>query len=287
MDTMPVGASADEGLVASDARGFRDTIGRGLGCSALLHLLIALLFAIGLPVQAPPPVEVPVSVEFAPFDQEVTSAGRQEKGRGQPEKPPPDAPEPQPLKRDPAAEAKPQPQNSQPDLSKRELPKRTPLAEGKTPRKAPPVHDDIETLLRVVENRHRETATPAGRSRKSGPVLSEPAGTDHNAGQGQEGRRAVKDFIRAQIERHWEFDLRDLGATELVISLHLELTADGSVRRADVIDDPRYGSDAHYRSIAISARNAALASSPLHLPPGTYDAVKDITVTLDPRTALR
>lgn len=97
MDTMPVGASADEGLVASDARGFRDTIGRGLGCSALLHLLIALLFAIGLPVQAPPPVEVPVSVEFAPFDQEVTSAGRQEKGRGQPEKPPPEAPEPQPI----------------------------------------------------------------------------------------------------------------------------------------------------------------------------------------------
>ncbi len=286
MDTMPVGASADEGLVAS-ARGFPDPIGWGLGCSALLHLLIALLFAIVLPVQVPSQREVPVSVEFVSFDQEGTSAGRQEEGRGQPEKPPSEAPEPKPSKRDPTAEANPQPQNSQPDLSKRELPKRTPLAEGKTPRKAPPVHDDIETLLRVVENRHRETATPASQSRKSGPVLSEPAGTDHNAGQGQKGTRAVKDFIRAQIERHWEFDLRDLGAADLVISLHLELAADGSVRSADVSDDPRYGSDVHYRSIAISARNAALASSPLHLPSGTYDAVKDITVTLDPRAALR
>lgn len=283
MDTLPVGASAYEGLVTSDARGFPAW---GLGCSALLHLLTALLFAIGLPVPTPPQMLVPVPVEFVQFDQKGASPGRQKDGGGQPARSPPEV-TPQPQKRDPVAEVKPQPQKRQPDLPNRELSKRAPLAEGKTPRNAPPVHDDIDTLLRVAENAHRDTATPAGQTRKSGPLLSQPAGTDHSAGQGQKGTRAVKDFIRAQIERHWEFDLRDLGATDLMVSLHLKLTADGSVDRADVIEDPRYGSDVHYHSIAMSARNAALASSPLHLPPGTYDAVKDVTVTLDPREALR
>ena len=81
--------------------------------------------------------------------------------------------------------------------------------------------------------------------------------------------------------------MRDLGAADLVISIHLELNADGSVGRADIVDDPRYSSDPHYRSVAISARNAALLSSPLHLPPGTYDAFKDITLNFNPRDALR
>ena len=97
----------------------------------------------------------------------------------------------------------------------------------------------------------------------------------------------MKDFIREQIERHWEFDVRDLGAADLVISIHLELNTDGSVRTADIIDNPRYSADLHYRSVAISARNAALASSPLHLPPGTFSIVKDITLNLNPRDTLR
>ena len=289
MDPASFGLFEDKSLVPSDARVFPDPIGWGLGCSAVLHLFIALLFAFGLtsPLEAPPPVDVPVPVELVQFDQEGTSPGRQKEVGKQQEKPPPDSPEPQPSKRDPIAEVKPQQQKRQPDLSKRELPKRDSLAEGKTPRKTQPAHEDIDTLLRVVENSHREMATLPGQSRKTGPPLSESAGTGHDAGEGHKGTVAVKEFIRAQIERHWEFDLGDLGATDLVISLHLELTADGSVRRADVIDDPRYSSDPHYRSLATSARNAALLSSPLHLPPGTYDAFKDITLNFDPRDALR
>jgi hypothetical protein len=117
--------------------------------------------------------------------------------------------------------------------------------------------------------------------------MSELTASNDNAALGQQGTQGVKDFLRAQIERHWEFDMRDLGAADLVISIHLELNADGSVGKADIVDDPRYSSNPHYRSVAISARNAVLLSSPLHLPPGTYDAFKDITLNFNPREALR
>ena len=63
--------------------------------------------------------------------------------------------------------------------------------------------------------------------------------------------------------------------------------ATGSVSKAEVVDDPRRGADPAYRSLAISARNAALLSSPLKLPEGSYETVKDIVLTLDPREVRR
>ena len=44
---------------------------------------------------------------------------------------------------------------------------------------------------------------------------------------------------------------------------------------------------AAYRSIALSARNAVLLSSPILLPNGAYDDVIDMVLNLNPRDALR
>ena len=230
----------------------------------ILHVLGALLFVFGLPslLQALPPVEEPVPVELVEFDGVSTSPGRQKEAGPQQEKPP-DSPKPEPPKRDPLAEVEPQ------------------------PRKKPSFHDDIDTLLKLVEKSHGQAVTLPGRQLRKGPAPSDLTASNDNAALGQQGARGVKDFIRAQIERHWEFDVRDLGAADLVISIHLELNADGSVGKADIVDDARYSSNPHYRSVAISARNAVLLSSPLHLPPGTYDALKDITLNFNPREALR
>jgi hypothetical protein len=63
------------------------------------------------------------------------------------------------------------------------------------------------------------------------------------------------------------------------------LNRDSSVAKAEIVDDPNHGSDPGYHDLALSARNAVLLSSPLNLPPGRYEAVKDITLTLDPRSA--
>jgi hypothetical protein len=46
-------------------------------------------------------------------------------------------------------------------------------------------------------------------------------------------------------------------------------------------------SDAVYRSISLSARNAVLLSSPISLPPGEYSDVMDMTLVFNPRDMRR
>ncbi len=97
----------------------------------------------------------------------------------------------------------------------------------------------------------------------------------------------VKDFIRAQIERHWEMDVAALGPARLVVTLHLSLASDGSVSRADIVDNPLYTGLPGYRAAAESVRRAALVASPLRLPPGDTWNFSDLTIEFDPRQAVR
>ena len=98
----------------------------------------------------------------------------------------------------------------------------------------------------------------------------------------------MKDFLRAQIERHWEFDVHALGTANLVVSLHVVLRPDGSVSRADIVDDPRYSANPLYRPAADSVRRAALVASPLQLPPGlNQNGVRDVILSFNPRDTVR
>lgn len=190
----------DRSLVASDARGSPTGWAWGLVCSAVLHVVVALLFSFGFPklLQAPPPVEEVVSVDLVGFDGVSTSAGRQkEAGRQQDQ--PPDSPKPEPPKRDPLAEVKPHPQEKPLDSPKPEPPRRNPLAEVKPQREKPPFHDDIDTLLKLAEKSHR-TATLPSQQPRNGPSSSILTATNDNAGPGQQGTRGVKDFLRASAE---------------------------------------------------------------------------------------
>jgi hypothetical protein len=65
------------------------------------------------------------------------------------------------------------------------------------------------------------------------------------------------------------------------------LTRDGIVSKAEIVDQLRFNSDATYHSIALSARNAVLLSSPIALPAGAYDDIIDMILNLNPRDALR
>ena len=89
-------------------------------------------------------------------------------------------------------------------------------------------------------------------------------------------------FIRAQIERRWQFD--GGREREMVVQIRLRITADGVVESAQIVDDR--ATDAAFHAAAIGARNAALLSSPLQLPPGIFLA-GDITVDLNTKDAVR
>ena len=97
----------------------------------------------------------------------------------------------------------------------------------------------------------------------------------------------VEDLVRAQVQRRWNLRLDELGERELVITLHLVLEPDGTVAKAEIVETPRTKGDDIYRSIAISARNAALLSSPLTLPSGMTPEMRDMTISFNTRDSLR
>ena len=97
---------------------------------------------------------------------------------------------------------------------------------------------------------------------------------------------AAKDFIRAEVERRWNLDLKKLGEGGYSVPIHVQITSSGTVLTAEIVDNER-SADPTYHEIALSARSAVLLSSPFALPAGHYQDVMDMVLDLDPRETLR
>ena len=87
--------------------------------------------------------------------------------------------------------------------------------------------------------------------------------------------------------RRWNLDLDLLGSRRIIVALRVTMKANGAISLAEIVDKQRYATDAVYRQIAMSARNAVILSSPIALPPGSYPAITEMTLSLDPRDAAR
>jgi hypothetical protein len=120
--------------------------------------------------------------------------------------------------------------------------------------------------------------------------LSTPASTlpapDNDGGAGNGGGYALADFVRAQILRRWWPELDSSAARGTPVALQLKMTRTGVITDVRITDQQRFNTDKLFHSMALSARNAATLASPITLPPGKYDAVMDIAITLDPKAVL-
>jgi hypothetical protein len=159
---------------------------------------------------------------------------------------------------------------------------RTP--EGAAPHRTRPLPiDDLDAKLRGLA-RLRAPTTKL-------PVLENATGaidaTSPGASPGDEATYSVRDFVREQAERRWNLDFTRLGARRFTIPIHVVMRSDGTIVSAEVVDKERAASDAVYRSIALSARNALLLSSPIALPAGEYNSTLDMTLDFNPRDMVR
>ena len=102
-----------------------------------------------------------------------------------------------------------------------------------------------------------------------------------------EAAYSIRDFVRATVERKWNLDFGKLGRRQYAIPLHIVMRRDGNIVGVEIVDHARYLSDAVYRSISLSARNAVLLSSPISLPPGEYRDVMEMTLVFNPRDMRR
>jgi hypothetical protein len=263
-----------------------DPIGWGIAGSAALHILAALLLIIIVPwsIQPPPEEEMVVPVDLVQLS-DVTRPPEGLEKAGQPQQTAPEAAKPD--------TSEPQPTSHIAASSPKTTPPTNP-----TSNKKPPTADDINTLLALVEKSHQpvtpeSSARPRNAQRATNGTTT---GLDLTLGQqgifaksvpGPQGTIGVRDFIRAQIERRWEFNVHTPGANDAVVSIHILLAADGSVERADIVDQQRYTSDVLFREIADSAHRAVLLSAPLQIPAGQYETAKDMTLNFSPHDVLR
>ena len=291
---------SDLGLRPERAR--RERIAPGLLGSLALHGVAALLILLLLPswLDTPPEPEQVVPIDL------VTLGARTAAPPADQEAALPQEQAPQTAERDtpdpvPAPETPPPPQTVAPKARQStaavplaavnpddpaRLPKPGPPAAVK-PRPSPSPADDLAAKLQSLARlRQPSPPIPPNPRPQEGAGASNVTASSANAAPGSQASYSVNDFLRVQVERHWYWDRRRLsGVGDWTVSIHVLLNRDGSVAKAEVVDDPRYGGDPAYHDLALSARNAVLLSSPLNLPPGRYEAVKDITLTLDPRAA--
>ncbi len=156
-----------------------------------------------------------------------------------------------------------------------------PVPEGVSPKGTKQPEDELSAKLRALAQlRSDDTALP--NADNSAAASDGPGG-----GGGGEGNYALKDFIRAQILRRWLPDLAIPGACNQPVLVRVRLLKSGVIDDVTIVDAARMHTDAPFRDMALSARDAALLASPIQLPPGQYKPVTVLTISLDPKAVLR
>jgi hypothetical protein len=152
---------------------------------------------------------------------------------------------------------------------------RAPKAAGETPKAVTPPPDMLEARIASLASLN----APAS-------LLPAPDNDGTSGGNGAGGGYALADFVRAQILRRWWPNLDSDAARATPVTIRLKMTRAGVIFDIVIVDQQRFDHDKLFHGLALSARNAAILASPIPLPPGKYDAVMDISITLDPKAVL-
>ncbi|MEI7493851.1 MAG: hypothetical protein WCJ92_04565 [Alphaproteobacteria bacterium] len=93
------------------------------------------------------------------------------------------------------------------------------------------------------------------------------------------------DAVRAKIRPCWSVPAGAKGAKDLIVDIDMELSADGTVIKADIVDKRRMANDPYYNIAAESAQRAVLdpKCNPLPLPKGKHDQWKNLTMSFNPK----
>ncbi len=212
-----------------------------------------------------------------------------------PAPPPPPPPPPEPPKAEvpaPAPEKKPEPPKEEPK------PAPDKLAEVKPQKKPPPPPDDFQSLLKTIDKMKPQPQTdqpPVKKRPDDFAALEKTLQTMEKSDAAPQPQPQVsaaapnlaaqatasdKDYVIAQIEKHWNIDPGAMGAADLVVQIHIELQPDGTVVSAELLSSSR--SDDFYRSAAEACRRAVFAASPIQIPPGKYDQFKSFNARFTP-----
>jgi outer membrane biosynthesis protein TonB len=284
---------------------YRTRMGTGFIGSFALHGLVLVLVALSWEAQAPPQRISVVAVNLVRLSDRTTSPPSpqtasipQDKATTVPQSEPAQivlAPivEPLPQPVTPIQPSAPQSEASQKPKQKTNSPStavtsasRPTTTTAHTHRLSP--NEQLAARLKLLAGL-RQTVPPKSNNarQQDGTGISNITAATADTIPGRYATYAVRDLIRAQVERRWNLDRTQLGARDWVVAIRITFSPDGTVQRAHIVNNERLRSDSAYHDFALSARNAVLLSSPLTLPPGTYGFTTEVVVDFASRQVLQ
>jgi len=166
----------------------------------------------------------------------------------------------------------------------------TPLDSRRAATPADPLAARLQQLARLKSTALPQpptaSAAPAGGSAGT-TAAAAGMGAGNNGAPSSRATAGVRDFLRAQVIRHWNLRTQPSQSADWTVSIHLQLRRDGSVVLAEIVDPARYRLNRPYFEFALSARNAVLLAAPLAIPPGQYDLVSDVVLPFSARDVLQ
>lgn len=266
-----------------------DKVAAGFVLSILLHAAIVAVFYVSLPFfKKEPPVETPIIVDLVEIA-EMTAAPP----KPTPEvEPPKEEPKPEPPK--PAEVTPPEPEPPPPEPPKKETPPPPPpkdeIAEIlKTPPPPPPKPTppkpkkdemaQLQDLLKSMEKKKPSQAPATPQSNAKATNNQAPVASDR-------ATMSELDAIRSHIEGCWRIDPGKEGIEKLSAEIRVFINPDGSVARAEIIDQSRFFLDRTFASFATSARLSVLSCKGIPITPAHYDELKEMTLNFSPQGRL-
>lgn len=190
--------------------------------------------------------------ETAPEESAPTEPKKDYLVAPQPKKP--KAPKKKPTPPVPAAKPKPKPK-PKPEVKK----------EQKQPEKGKPqLANPLKSLLASVDALEKEVGnTNQEATIKEGTEVNN-MGIEGGTGGSYFSELSISeiDAIAGRLRACWNLDPGAMGIKDMIIEIRTFLNKDGSVRKVDIINTSRYNSDAHFRSVADSARRAVYICAP-------------------------
>ena len=199
-----------------------------------------------------------------------------------PDDPAPETPEPVQTEAAPPSEAMPPPPEVSAALPE-EVADAPPPEVKPTPKPKPPPtkEDDIAFLNSLVKDLEEQDAAQP----RSPTQTTEDATPSNNFASAFSNAPTMSelDLIIRHVEDHWRIDPGKEGVESLTVEIKINVSLDGTVQQAQIMDMTRYVSDNAFRTFANSARTAVLTASPLPINPDNADAFREMTLVFSPR----
>lgn len=185
---------------------------------------------------------------------------------------------PQPRKpKAPVKKAQPMPQPKKPQPKKPE-PKKAPKPEQGTPQLANPLKSllaSVDALEKDIGETDQEAVIKEGTKVNNMGVAGGVGGSYFS-----ELSITEADAIAGRLRQCWNLDPGAMGIENMIVEVRAYLNQDGSVRKAEILDDSRYNSDPHFRSVADSARRAVFICAPYSIFAEKYGDKYDMWKTM-------